>query len=160
MLCTTLLFHVFVNLPLLVLTLYFNWLWPLALASVALSLSVCAVAAAQAHVPREKRRWWSRPVIAAMFLLQPIVRGWHRLKVRLNFELAPPPQQLMAPRPRCTRHDCFLVSRPCRPLPFSRGDPKPGRRTEPSCPARHGLGSVRPGSAGKRVEPDTVNHRD
>jgi O-antigen biosynthesis protein len=96
MLCTTLLFHVFVNLPLLVLTLYFNWLWPLALASVAFSLSVCAVAAAQAHVPREKRRWWSRPVVAAMFLLQPIVRGWHRLKVRLNFELAPPPQQLMA----------------------------------------------------------------
>ena len=49
MLCTSLLFHVFVNLPLLVLTLYFNWLWPLALASVAFSLSVSALAAAQAH---------------------------------------------------------------------------------------------------------------
>jgi len=97
MLCTSLLFHIFVNLPLLVLTLYFNWLWPLALATVAFSLSVCLVAAAQAYVPREKRRWWSRPVIAAMFLLQPIARGWHRLKVRLNFELAPPPQQLMVP---------------------------------------------------------------
>ncbi len=96
MLCTTLLYHVFVNLPLLGLTLYFNWLWPLALASAALSLSVCAVAAAQAYVPREKRRWWSRPVVAAMFFLQPIVRGWHRLKVRLNFELAPPAQQLVA----------------------------------------------------------------
>ena len=96
MLCTSLLYHIFVNLPLLALTLYFNALWPLALASAGLSLAVCVIAAAQAHIPRNKRRWWSRPVIAAMFLLQPIVRGWHRLKVRLNFELTPPPQQLVA----------------------------------------------------------------
>ncbi len=93
MLCTTLAYHVFVNLPLLALALYFHALWPLALASAALSLSVCAIAAAQAHVPPDKRSWWSRPVIAAMFFWQPTVRGWYRLKTRLNFESMPHRQE-------------------------------------------------------------------
>jgi O-antigen biosynthesis protein len=89
MLCTSLLYHVCVTISLTVLSLYFSLLWPLPVASAVLSLGVCLLAAGQAHVPREKRRWWSRPVIAALFFLQPLVRGWNRLKVRLNFQFTP-----------------------------------------------------------------------
>ena len=84
MLCTTLAFHAVVNLPLLVLACYVEWLAPLAAATWCLSLGTCAVAAAQANLPRHKQRFWSRPLVALLFFLQPIVRGWARLKWRFN----------------------------------------------------------------------------
>jgi hypothetical protein len=49
-----------------------------------ISFGVCALAGAQASLPREKVRWWSRPLVAALFFLQPIVRGWARYQHRLN----------------------------------------------------------------------------
>ncbi|HEY3860483.1 MAG TPA: glycosyltransferase [Verrucomicrobiae bacterium] len=89
MLCTSLEYHVLVNLPLLALSVPFRALLPLALASAALSLGVCAVAGAQAELPRDKQRFWSRPVVALLFFLQPIVRGWARYQGRLNFGPTP-----------------------------------------------------------------------
>jgi O-antigen biosynthesis protein len=89
MLCTSLLYHIFVSLPLLLGTFYFPSLWPLAAASFGISAGVCLVAAAQAGLPKNKRRFWSRPLVAILFFLQPVVRGWSRLKVRLNLQLLP-----------------------------------------------------------------------
>jgi len=83
MFCTTLEFHVLVTAPLWILSVMFHHLLPLALASLLLSLGVCVAAAGQAVVPRNKNRWWSRPLIALLFLLQPIVRGWARYQGRL-----------------------------------------------------------------------------
>ncbi len=64
-----------------------RWRWPASL----LSLGVCVVAGAQADLPRNKRRFWSRPLVALLFFLQPIVRGWARYQGRLNF--GPTPQE-------------------------------------------------------------------
>jgi glycosyltransferase involved in cell wall biosynthesis len=89
MLCTSLEYHALVNLPLLALSVPFPWLLPLALTSVFFSLGVCAAAGAQAGIPRNKRRFWSRPMVALLFFLQPIVRGWARYQGRLNFGPTP-----------------------------------------------------------------------
>jgi GT2 family glycosyltransferase len=84
MLCTALEFHVVVTLPLVALSWLFPFLWPLPAASLLLSLGVCAVAATQAEVPLAKRRFWSRPLIAALFFLQPIARGLARYRLRFG----------------------------------------------------------------------------
>jgi glycosyltransferase involved in cell wall biosynthesis len=89
MLCTSLEYHTLVNLPLLALSVPFGLLRPVALASCAVSLGVCVVAGAQADLPRNKRRFWSRPLVALLFFLQPIVRGWARYQGRLNFGPTP-----------------------------------------------------------------------
>ena len=49
-----------------------------------LPIAVCVAAAWQADIPRNKRRFWSRPLVALLFFLQPIVRGWERYKGRLD----------------------------------------------------------------------------
>jgi GT2 family glycosyltransferase len=83
MLCTTLEYHVLVTLPLWILSLIFHQLLPLAVTSLGVSLGVCAVAASQAALSRSKTRPWSRPLVALLFFLQPIVRGWARYQGRL-----------------------------------------------------------------------------
>jgi GT2 family glycosyltransferase len=89
MLCTTLEFHLAVTLPLWVLSAIVPWLLPLAIASLLLSAGVCAAAGGQAALPRSRLRWWSRPLVALLFFLQPIVRGWARHRGRLSFQPAP-----------------------------------------------------------------------
>jgi GT2 family glycosyltransferase len=89
MVCTTVEYHVLVTLPLLVLGGIFRLLLPMAITSLLISLSVCAAAGAQAVVPRDKRRWWSRPLVGLLFLLQPIVRGWARYRGRLLLRPTP-----------------------------------------------------------------------
>jgi len=84
MLCTSLGYHLCVNLPLLLLAAQFDFFIPLAVASSGISVGACALAAAQAKLPVRKRRFWSRPLVALLFFLQPIVRGWARFKWRLN----------------------------------------------------------------------------
>jgi hypothetical protein len=84
MLCTSLEYHVLVNLPLLVLSVPFHFLLPVGLASLLLSLGVCIATAWQAELPRDRQRWWSRPLVALLFLLQPITRGWARYQGRLT----------------------------------------------------------------------------
>lgn len=83
MLCTTLEYHVLVTLPLWVLSATFHALFPLAITSLLLSIFVCTGAALQASLSRQKARWWSRPLVGLMYLLQPIVRGWARYRTRL-----------------------------------------------------------------------------
>lgn len=90
MFCTSLEYHVLVNLPLLALSVPFRDLFPLALISITVSLGVCVAAAIQADLPPDKKRMWSRPLIALLFFLQPIVRGWARYQGRLS--LAPTPK--------------------------------------------------------------------
>lgn len=86
MLCTSLEYHAVVILPLLALSLSFPMLLPPALTSLALSLGICVTAAAQADLPPNKTRWWSRPLVAWLFFLQPIVRGFARYQTRLNLQ--------------------------------------------------------------------------
>jgi glycosyltransferase involved in cell wall biosynthesis len=88
MLWTSLEYHVLVTLPLWVLSAGFRQLLPVAMTSLLISVGVCAVAGAQAALPKEKRLWWSRPLVALLFLLQPIVRGWARYQGRLSLRPA------------------------------------------------------------------------
>jgi GT2 family glycosyltransferase len=83
MVCTMLEYHVLLTLPLWVLSVIFHPLLPVAITTLLISLGVCVVAGAQATLPRNKRRWWSRPLVGMLFLLQPIVRGWARYQGRL-----------------------------------------------------------------------------
>ncbi len=89
MLATTLEYHVLITLPLLVSGAIFRWLIPVALTSLLVSIGVCVVAGAQAALPRRKRRFWSRPLVALLFVLQPIVRGWARYQGRLFLRQIP-----------------------------------------------------------------------
>ena len=82
-------YHVLVTLPLLVLSSTFHLLFPLALASLALSLGVCFAAGVQAELPRNKLRWWSRPMVSLLYFLQPIVRGWARYQGQLSMQSTP-----------------------------------------------------------------------
>jgi glycosyltransferase involved in cell wall biosynthesis len=84
MFCTSLAYHVFVNVPLLLLAGHFVTFRALAAVSVGVSIGTCIVAAAQANLPPHNRRLWSRPLVALLFFLQPVVRGWSRFKGRLN----------------------------------------------------------------------------
>ncbi|MBP7827852.1 MAG: glycosyltransferase [Verrucomicrobia bacterium] len=88
MLCTTLEFHLAVTLPLWVFSAVAPWLRPLAIINLLLSVAVCVTAGIQARLPRAKVRWWSRPLVALLFFLQPIVRGWARYRGRLGFQPA------------------------------------------------------------------------
>ena len=97
MLLTSLEYHGLITGPLLILSFPFPFLLPVGIASAALSLAVCVVAAAQATVPRKKRRSWSRPLIALLFLLQPLVRGWARYRWRFNAQSAPRRRLAKAP---------------------------------------------------------------
>lgn len=111
MFCTFLGYHVCINVPLLVLAFYWSPFVPLALASVGLSTGSCALAAAQAGLPRHKRRFWSRPLVALLFFLQPIVRGWARFKWR--FALLSEQQTAPMEQPRVRAKDL-----PCDALAY------------------------------------------
>lgn len=91
MFCTSLEYHVLVTAPLLAVAISIPALLPLFLASVAMTLGVCIAAAAQAELPRRKRKLWSRPLVALLFFLQPIVRGWARYQWRLTVRPLPRP---------------------------------------------------------------------
>ncbi|MSU37221.1 MAG: glycosyltransferase [Pedosphaera sp.] len=47
-----------------------------------INLVLCSIAGKQATLSPGKMRWWSRPLIAALFFLQPLVRGWARFRQR------------------------------------------------------------------------------
>lgn len=92
MLATTLEYHVLVLVPLWVLAASLNHLMPVAIAATLIPAGICAAAGAQAFIPPDKLRWWSRPLVAVLFLLQPLVRGWARYQGRLTPKRAPSPQ--------------------------------------------------------------------
>jgi GT2 family glycosyltransferase len=84
MFSTTLEYLLVVALPLWILTLLFHHLLPLAIVGVLIPVAACATAGAQAALPKKKIEWWSRPLVALLFLLQPVVRGWARYRGRLG----------------------------------------------------------------------------
>jgi O-antigen biosynthesis protein len=83
MLCTTLEYHLFIGLPLWVLSAISHHFFPLAVASLLIPITICALAALQADLPKKQLQWWSRPLVALLFFLQPIVRGFARYRGRL-----------------------------------------------------------------------------
>ena len=93
MLCTTLEYHLFVTLPTWILTVVVHHLLPLAIAATLIPVGICVAAALQAPLPKGKREWWSRPLVALLFFLQPIVRGWARHRGRLTSEPLTVPSQ-------------------------------------------------------------------
>jgi O-antigen biosynthesis protein len=89
MLVTSLEYHVLIALPLIVLTGVFPILLPLMITSILVPLAVCSSAAIQADLPQKRRTFWSRPLVALLFFLQPIVRGWARYQGRLSVQRRP-----------------------------------------------------------------------
>jgi hypothetical protein len=81
---TSLEWHVMFTLSGVLLTMMWPALWPLPALTILASLAVAGVAAAREAVSPRQRRFWSRPLVAAMYLLQPIVRGWPRYAHRLS----------------------------------------------------------------------------
>jgi GT2 family glycosyltransferase len=75
MFCTSLEYYALLAAPLWILSAIWHQLLPLAVTSVLLPLGLCAAAGMQAVLPRERSRWWSRPLVALLFLLQPVVRA-------------------------------------------------------------------------------------
>jgi hypothetical protein len=59
-------------------------LWPLPVLTVLASLAMATAAAVRVELPPWQTRWWSRPLVAILYLLQPIVRGWPRYGRRLR----------------------------------------------------------------------------
>jgi hypothetical protein len=88
MLVTALEHWVLVVLPLWVLAANIRVLAPVALAATLVPLLIATLAGTQATLPPGKQRWWSRPLIAALYLLQPLVRGWARYRGRLRLRSA------------------------------------------------------------------------
>jgi GT2 family glycosyltransferase len=84
MLATSFEYYLAIVLPLTVLSVIFPALAPVAIASLALPLIISAAAAKQAILPSNRTRWWSRPLVATLSLLQPITRGWARHQGRLS----------------------------------------------------------------------------
>jgi glycosyltransferase involved in cell wall biosynthesis len=89
MVCTSLEYYVLVTFPLWILSVTFNQLLPLAITSLLMSVAVCVAAGFQAALPKKKICGWSRPLVAMLFLLQPIVRGLARYQGRLNRRRVP-----------------------------------------------------------------------
>lgn len=82
-------YHFLVTLPLLVLGAVVPYVGTLGVASLLLSLSLCVIASVQAELPRSRVRWWSRPLVALLFLLQPVVRGLARHRSHLRGQQTP-----------------------------------------------------------------------
>jgi len=89
MLCTTLEYHVTISLPLWIFSAIWPTLLPLAITSLLLPLAVCCAAGAQATLSKKHLRRGSRALVALLFFLQPIVRGWARYQARLFFRPTP-----------------------------------------------------------------------
>ena len=91
LLLTSLPWHLAVTLPLILLSLHISLLVPLAVVAAGATLGVSGVSAAQANLAPAQRRWWSRPLIGMLCLLQPIVRGWARYRSPIGeTEVLPP----------------------------------------------------------------------
>jgi GT2 family glycosyltransferase len=84
MFTTTLEYYVLVVMPLWVLSTSWRVLLPMAVTALLLPMALCALAGAQATIPPAKSRWWSRPLVALLFLVQPVVRGWARYQGRFT----------------------------------------------------------------------------
>lgn len=84
LLFTSIEYHALVSLPLVVISFPLPFLWAVAVTNMAMVAALCVMAGVQAEVSRSRRRFWSRPLIALLYFLQPIVRGWSRYRGRLD----------------------------------------------------------------------------
>jgi glycosyltransferase involved in cell wall biosynthesis len=78
MLVNTLEYHVLISIPLIVLAIIFHPFIMTAVVATSLPIVVSAIAASQSEIPAKQLRFWSRPLVACLFYLQPIFRGWAR----------------------------------------------------------------------------------
>jgi len=94
-------FHAAVAIPLLVVACLAPTLWPLALLAWTAPPVLCLLAASRANLPVDRSRWWSRPLVALLHYLQPLVRGSTRFRTHLSVrDDAPPvPESLLARSP-------------------------------------------------------------
>lgn len=83
-LLTSLEFHLFIALPLLLLALFFPVLWPFVAAAFALPPALALFVASRTPLPKNRRRFWSRPALALLLYLQPLVRAAARHSQRLS----------------------------------------------------------------------------
>ena len=76
--------QIFITLPLVLAALVWgNWLAViLAVAAVGSWLGVCVYAGFKSPIVASKQRWWSRPLVSGLYLLQPLYRGWARYSER------------------------------------------------------------------------------
>ena len=81
---TSLEYYVLVTLPLLTLGSVVPHLTAFGFASLGFSVALCVIAAWQADLARGRSRVWSRPLVALLFLLQPLVRGGARHRGHLR----------------------------------------------------------------------------
>jgi GT2 family glycosyltransferase len=93
---TSLLWHLAVTLPAFLISVYFPFFLPLGFAALGTSIAVGIACASQAEIFPRKLRWWSRPLVAWLFLLQPIVRGWARYRATWMERSAPSPLSSLA----------------------------------------------------------------
>ncbi len=122
--CTTLEYHVLVTLPLWILSVTLHQLLPLAVASLAISLGMCVAAGAQAALPKARTMPWSRPLVALLFFLQPIARGWARYQGRLRLrptrsaERQTLDSEALRQSPRSLQEVDYLIDGPLNRLAF------------------------------------------
>lgn len=76
--------HVLFTLGGVLLTLFWPALWPLPVITFLASIGVAVMSAARVEVPLPQRRFWTRPLVALLYLLQPVVRAWPRYARRLR----------------------------------------------------------------------------
>ena len=81
--------QVFITLPLVLLALVFDnpILTTLAVLAVGSWLGVILYAGMRSDVPPKQRRWWTRPLVSLLYLLQPMVRSWARHKELFGWQL-------------------------------------------------------------------------
>lgn len=89
LLFTSIEYHTLVSLPLIVIAFPLPVLVPVALANLVLVGALCVAAGLQAEISRSRRRIWSRPLVAMLYFLQPVVRGWARYRGRLEAQQMP-----------------------------------------------------------------------
>jgi len=83
-LLTSLEWHVMVTFGGILLALIWPAFWPVPALAFLASASVAVAAATRVELPAWQRRRWSRPLVAMLYFLQPIVRGWPRYAYRLK----------------------------------------------------------------------------
>ncbi|MCX7872027.1 MAG: glycosyltransferase [Verrucomicrobiae bacterium] len=82
-------YHTVVTLPLLILSAPFRFLFPFAVINLLSVIGICVASGLQSDIPKNKLRLWSKPLVALLYFLQPIIRGYARYHKRLLFNPMP-----------------------------------------------------------------------
>ena len=88
-LLTSLEWHVVFTLGGIFLAALWPALWPVPTVAFLASIGVALAAATRVELPLRQQRQWSRPLVASLYLLQPLVRGWPKYARRLRRKETP-----------------------------------------------------------------------